>query len=124
MKNTRLILLIFDIPCFPGWIHPFGFQFARSGRVRKKIEAMKTAPRGPFARIRWFCNDGTILPPKPYACAEHGGGHQHGEWTDEVKQMRASGYFIANVLADLDVDQIVNEPGYSDYSIRFSSRDF
>ncbi|MBW1742400.1 MAG: hypothetical protein JRJ47_03080 [Deltaproteobacteria bacterium] len=83
--------------------------------LRRQIETMKTAPRGPFARIRWFCNDGTILPPKSYACKDHGGGRQHGEWTDEVKQMRADGYLIANVLADLDTAQIVNAPGYSDY---------
>lgn len=66
------------------------------------IEQIKVAPRGPFTQIRWFCKDGTVLPPKPYACANHGGGIQHGEWTDQVKTMRAAGYYVANVLADID----------------------
>jgi hypothetical protein len=55
------------------------------------IEAMKTSPKGPFTRIRWFCKDGSVLPPKPYACKDHGGGVQHGEWTGRVKQLRADG---------------------------------
>jgi hypothetical protein len=75
---------------------------------------MKTSSKGPFARIRWFCNDGTIQPPKAYACKKHGGGVQHGEWTDRVKRMRAGGYYIANVLAALDPEQIISTPGYSD----------
>ena len=56
--------------------------------LRGWIAEMKASPRGPFARIRWFCKDGTMLPPTPYACEPHGGGSQHGEWTDRVKQLR------------------------------------
>jgi len=81
---------------------------------RQWIEEMKTSPKGPFFRIRWFCNDGSILPPKPYACKDHGGGVQHGEWTDRVKQLRAGGYYIGNVLAALDINQVTGAPGYSD----------
>ena len=78
------------------------------------VKEMKTAPRGPFKRIRWFCNDGSILPPKPYACRDHGGGRQHGEWSGRVKQMRAEGYYIGNVLAAIDIKDITEQPGYSD----------
>ena len=82
--------------------------------LRQWITEMKTSSRGPFARIRWFCNDGTVLPPKPYACRDHDGGVQHGEWTDRVKRLRTGGYYIANVLASLDLDQITSARGYSD----------
>jgi len=82
--------------------------------LRQWIDEMKTSPKGPFSRIRWFCNDGSILPPKPYACRDHDGGVQHGEWTDRVKRLRAGGYYIANVLASLDLSQITGAPGYSD----------
>jgi hypothetical protein len=75
---------------------------------------MKTSSRGPFARIRWFCNDGSILPPKAYACRDHDGGVQHGEWTDRVKRLRAGGYYIANILASLDLSLITGTQGYSD----------
>ncbi len=65
------------------------------------IAQMKSNPRGPFKRIRWFCNDGSILPPKPYACREHGGGVQHGEWSERAKRLRQHNYLIATLLADL-----------------------
>jgi hypothetical protein len=68
---------------------------------RDWILQMKQQPRGPFQRIRWFCKDGVVLPPKPYACRSHGGGVQHGEWTKKVKVLRKNNYLIANVLADL-----------------------
>ncbi len=68
------------------------------------IEAMKTAPRGPFRRIRWFCNDGEVLAPEPYACQPHGGGIQHGQWNDHTLRMRAAGYPVANVLAEYGRD--------------------
>ena len=45
---------------------------------------MKSSPKGPFERIRWYCNDGTVLPPKAYACKKHGGGVQHGEWNERT----------------------------------------
>jgi hypothetical protein len=81
---------------------------------RQWITEMKNSPRGPFARIRWFCEDGSILPPKPYACADHGGGVQHGEWSQKTQELRADGYLVANLLADLDPKPIVDAPGYSD----------
>ncbi|MEN8180255.1 MAG: PEP/pyruvate-binding domain-containing protein [Pseudomonadota bacterium] len=71
---------------------------------------MKQAPRGPFKRIRWFCADGKVLPPKPNACRPHGGGVQHGEWTEQVKQLRAGGYSVANILAGIDLDAFLQNP--------------
>ncbi len=78
--------------------------------LRSWVQAMKKAPRGPFKHLRWFCNDGTVLPPKEFACREHGGGVQHGEWTDRVKLMRDNGYYIANVFADIRPDEFLADP--------------
>ena len=64
------------------------------------VVQMKAAPRGPFHGIRWFCKDGVILLPRDYSCGVHGGGVQHGQRTSKAKQIRASGYRIANVFAD------------------------
>ncbi|MGD9300783.1 MAG: PEP/pyruvate-binding domain-containing protein, partial [Desulfobacterales bacterium] len=75
-------------------------------------QKMKESPRGPFKHLRWFCNDGTVLPPKEYACREHGGGVQHGEWTDRVKTMRNNGYYIANVYADIKPEFFIQDPDY------------
>jgi len=34
--------------------------------------------------------------------------------SDQVKRLRAGGYYIGNVLAALDIDQVTGAPGYSD----------
>lgn len=62
---------------------------------------MKQEPRGPFSGIRWYCADGSVLDPKPNACVSRGGGFQHGQWSERTRQIRAAGYPIANILADL-----------------------
>ena len=82
--------------------------------LRSWVKEMKTSPRGPFKHIRWFCNDGTIQTPKEYACREHGGGVQHGEWTERVKALRANGYYIANVFADIDPEAFLQNPDHAD----------
>ncbi|MEW6765139.1 MAG: PEP/pyruvate-binding domain-containing protein [Pseudomonadota bacterium] len=66
------------------------------------LNAMKEAPRGPFESIRWFCKDGAILPPGPYACASHGGGRQHGQLNTQARALREAGYPVGTVLAALD----------------------
>ncbi|TXS96241.1 phosphoenolpyruvate synthase [Parahaliea maris] len=79
-----------------------GGEAAPAARYQAWIEAMKSSPRGPFRRVRWFCQDGEILPPEPFACRDHGGGFQHGEWTEQTLVLRERGYFIANILAGID----------------------
>ncbi|HMB61347.1 MAG TPA: hypothetical protein VKN35_15650, partial [Xanthomonadales bacterium] len=74
------------------------------------IEDMKTSERGPFSRIRWFCNDGSVQPPKAYGCKDHGGGYEHGEWSDHTVSLRENGYLIATFLAGIDPDEFLSEP--------------
>ena len=83
-------------------------------RYRGWIQEMKGAERGPFSRIRWFCSDGTILPPEAYACRDHGGGHQHGEWSERTRELRDNGYFIGTVLAGLDRGTFLAYPAVRD----------
>ena len=71
------------------------------------IKEMKASEKGPFERIRWFCNDGSILPPKAYACVPHGGGRQHGEWNKNTKVLRKAGFYVANVLAQINTAELV-----------------
>ena len=69
---------------------------------RQWINEMKQRDRGPFKRLRWFCKDGSVLAPQPYACSDHGGGVQHGEWNKHAQSLREKGYYIATLLADED----------------------
>ena len=88
--------------------------FANTEEYRHWIEQMKEAPRGPFTGVKWFCNDGSVLPPKPYACAKHGGGVQHGQLSEQAVELRNQGYWIANLLAGIDTGEIINEKGFSE----------
>lgn len=78
------------------------------------IEKMKTSARGPFKDVKWFCKDGSILPPKAYACVKHGGGYQHGNYTSQTQTLRDKGYFIANILAGIDAEKIITEEDFID----------
>lgn len=85
-----------------------------AGEFQAWVSEMKQSQRGPFKRIRWFCKDGTILPPKAYACVPHGGGIQHGEWTDRVKELRANDYKIANIMAEYVSVPITDDGDFAD----------
>jgi hypothetical protein len=65
---------------------------------------MKQSPHGPFGGIGWFCIDGAVLGPRA-GCSAHGGGIQHGTWSDRTRELRADNYKIANILADLEPAQ-------------------
>ena len=86
---------------------------APAAEYRQWIVDMKGEERGPFSRLRWFCNDGQVVPPKPYACGE-GGGHQHGEWSKQTKTLRGKGYKIANLLAGVDAESLIAQPDFID----------
>lgn len=98
----------------------FPVNSAEADTYLRWIENMKTAERGPFSRIRWFCEDGSILPPKAYACGSHGGGVQHGEWSEQTKTLRAEGYYIANTLAGLDHEAAAGLVDDKDFNDRFN----
>jgi hypothetical protein len=78
------------------------------------IEQMKVQKRGPFAQIRWFCNDGAVLPPKAYACSGRGGGHQHGQWSERTVELRQQGYLVANLLAGIQPYDFLANAAVSD----------
>ncbi|MGD9603099.1 MAG: PEP/pyruvate-binding domain-containing protein [Gammaproteobacteria bacterium] len=84
-----------------------------TARYRAWVQSMKDNPRGPFDQIRWFCKDGTRLPPTPSACAPYGGGAQHGQWSAHTLELRKVGYRIANIYADLDPDDALGDPTFA-----------
>ena len=74
---------------------------AQRADYRAWIEEMKASPQGPFGGIGWFCVDGAVLGPRA-GCSAHGGGIQHGTWSQRTLELRADDYKIANILADLE----------------------
>ncbi len=74
--------------------------------ARRLVEAMKLAERGPYSRLRWYCKDGTVLPPVPYGCRDHGGGRQHGEYSPERQRLAQLGWSVGTVVAALDWEEL------------------
>jgi hypothetical protein len=93
----------------------FAAQLDNQLQYRQWIEEMKTLPRGPFRELRWFCKDGTVLPPREYACLDHGGGYQHGAWSEHTVTLREAGYLIANLLAGYEPEAGIGQPGFLDF---------
>lgn len=80
---------------------------ANVNEARAAINQMKNTKRGPFYRLRWFCNDGMIFPPSPYPCDGRDGGNQHGQWSRDTIAIRNAGWPIANLLVDIDGNDVV-----------------
>lgn len=70
------------------------------------VQSMKDSERGPYRRIVWFCNDGTIQPPVPYACRERGGGRQHAEYSSQRERLAELGWPVGTIFAALDWDEL------------------
>jgi hypothetical protein len=114
---TRLVLLLFPLVLSIATAMAAAAAATdtdNTAEYRQWIREMKAAERGPFSRLRWFCKDGAVLPPQPFGCAEHQGGHQHGEWSDKTRELRANGYQIANLLAGIDAAALTTQPDFID----------
>lgn len=83
-------------------------------QYRQWVEQMKGSQRGPFTEVLWFCNDGSLKAPVAFACREHGGGYQHGQWNSHALTLRRNGYKIANVLAGIDAAAAMNQSDFRD----------
>ena len=78
----------------------------------KLVASMKKNPRGPYERVAWFCKDGTIQPPKSYACKERGGGVQHAVLSEGAKRLGDWGIHVGTILASVEPSSLVADNHY------------
>ena len=105
-----LVLLSVILPAQPATAGDQAEQY------RQWIEQMKASPRGPFTNgVKWFCEDGTVLPPRAYACAKHGGGVQHGDPGEKTLILREQGYHVASLLAGIDAKKLLARADFLDW---------
>ena len=114
VKRFSLRLLVLGVVAWVACAQPVGAQTPSADQYRQWIVEMKDSARGPFSGIKWYCKDGSVFPPAEYACAKHGGGVQHGEWSDRTKQLRSQGYKVATLLAGIDASKAVAAPDFAD----------
>ncbi|MCP5417544.1 MAG: hypothetical protein H6965_10680 [Chromatiaceae bacterium] len=74
--------------------------------ARKIVISMKGNERGPYSRIRWFCNDGSSHPPNPYPCTERGGGVQHAEYSADRLRLAQLGWYAGTIVAALTWEEL------------------
>ncbi len=70
------------------------------------MQEMSRNQRGPYSRIRWYCNDGAILPPTAYACTERGGGQQHAEYSPQRQRLVELGWSVGTIFAALSYPEL------------------
>lgn len=85
--------------------------------IRTSLAAMKASERGPFLRIRWFCNDGTVHPPQGTPCRERGRGVQHAEHSPEAERLAGLGYHVGTILQSMDYDAFA-DTAHAGYRLR------
>ncbi|MFQ5739167.1 MAG: PEP/pyruvate-binding domain-containing protein [Acidobacteriota bacterium] len=72
------------------------------------VGAMKRNPRGPYVRIRWFCQDGTVQEPTAGACTDHGGGYQHAEYSSGALRLAQLHFHVGTIFRVLDFDHFLD----------------
>ncbi len=78
--------------------NPLYAQNISNNEIKRRIEVYKSDSRGPYKEIRWYCKDGTILPPQE-RCPEPG-GVQRARHKDEVYALSLSNHiFLGQILA-------------------------
>ena len=110
-NNYRYVVSLFLI-CFSSYVAAVEISRAE---YRSWITEMKENAKGPFVSVQWYCNDGEILPPKAYACRQHGGGHQHGELSRKALLLENKGYRIMTFLAGIEAKKTVRRNDFIDW---------
>ena len=108
MTNLWLLLLLSASPS--DWAEPL--SDSQIEKSRTLVEGMKERKRGPFDGVAWYCNDGTILPPKSYACQPHGGGLQYGYPSVHAKYLAEQGLYVGTILSSLKPEDFLTPDFY------------
>lgn len=99
MKNIK-ILIAAVLTVF--LVSPGNAQDIDNDTIKKYIETFKTADRGPYKDLRWFCPDGSLILPKE-RCPQQG-GVQRARYKDEVAALQKSRHiFLGQILATAEV---------------------
>lgn len=71
-----------------------------SKELRELIQRLKEDPRGPYHRIRWFCEDGSVREARDPCPDSIGGGIQHASYKKEIETLaKEQGIYLGQILA-------------------------
>lgn len=110
MFNFQNLLLLFLFIFF--YCSGVFAQQKDNATIRNYIEQFKTDPRGPYKEIRWFCKDGSILPPKE-RCLEPG-GVQRARYKDDVEALAITNHiYLGQILTTTPFQDFWDETNFN-----------
>ncbi len=106
VKNAAFVLFFISLFLNQNSVHA---QKVSNAQIKKLIVSYKNDIRGPYHRIKWFCDDGTIHDPKN-PCGSVG-GIQHATYKPEIEKLAKSNkIYFGNILAYNKFDQFWDKP--------------
>ncbi|WGD34299.1 PEP/pyruvate-binding domain-containing protein [Olleya sp. YS] len=97
--------------CF---LTPIHAQEKSTAGIQSLIETYKNDIRGPYHRIKWFCEDGTIRDPKD-PCPDNVEGIQHATFKESALNLRQTNHlFFGEILASNTIPDFLDR--VNDYS--------
>lgn len=80
--------------------------------IKALVEKYKADPKGPYQDIRWFCKDGTVIPPKE-KCPEPG-GVQRAKYKNEVVALGQTNHvFLGQILSNTPKEDFWDEAQFN-----------
>lgn len=80
---------------------------AQMQEARGLMDAIRKDPRGPYGPIRWYCEDGRVLPPQGTPCRP-GKGFQHAAPSAAANRLARLNFDVAQFLAGMKYEQFVD----------------
>ena len=83
-------------------------QPLQDSKIRTLVESYKEDARGPYFRIKWFCEDGTVRDPKD-PCPDTVDGIQHASFKETALALRRSNsLYFGEILAANKISEFLD----------------
>lgn len=82
---------------------------AQQTEARRLLEQIRRDPRGPYGPIRWYCEDGRVLPPQGVPCRP-ARGFQHAAPGAHAQQLARLNFDLARFLANMSFEEFADLP--------------
>ncbi len=81
---------------------------AEKREAQELFEQIRADPRGPYGPIRWYCNDGRVLPAQGTPCGEVR-GYQHASPNEAAEQLARYNFDLARFLAGMSFEEFLDQ---------------
>lgn len=79
----------------------------QAAEAQRLMQEIRKDPRGPFGRIRWYCNDGRVLPATGNPCGAKG-GFQHAEPSAAALGLEKLNLDVARFLSGMSAETFLD----------------